>query len=228
MNISLQRHIQITFKMPPAAFADLSLTVRAIVIAFRVFYNMGWIEMSPKLGIQPDTARKFFLRTREIAGGSMDLWDLLLHAPAHAHAHRATIIEPGSAESHEIQEAVLNRKHWGRKDAANYTLTHSDRPPLKEKTIRNICLDLQHAAADPDSPKRIKRLRCPRIEYTYNLEKVAGITIEEAAEQEWQIDADCVLIGVHEYALGFGGAGPELISALEMEGYLRRRSKRSA
>jgi hypothetical protein len=72
------------FKMPPAAFADHPLTVRAIVIAFQVFYNMEWIEMSPKLEIQPDTARKFFLRTREIAGGSMDLWDLLLHAPAHA------------------------------------------------------------------------------------------------------------------------------------------------
>jgi hypothetical protein len=40
--------------------------------------------MSSKLGIQPDTVRKFFLRTREIVGGSMDLRDLLLHAPAHA------------------------------------------------------------------------------------------------------------------------------------------------
>jgi hypothetical protein len=99
-------------------------------------------------------------------------------------AHRATIIEPESAESHEIQEAALNCKHWSCKNAANYTLTHSDCPPLREKTIRNICLDLQHAAADPNSPKRIKRLRRPRIEYTYNLEKVVGITIEEAAEQE--------------------------------------------
>jgi hypothetical protein len=143
-------------------------------------------------------------------------------------AYRATIIEPGSAESHEIQEAALNRKHWSRKDAANYTLTHSDRPPLKEKTICNICLDLQHAAFDPNSPKCIKQLRCLCIEYTYNLEKVAGITIEEAAEQEWKIDADCVLIGVYEYALDFGGAGHKLLNALEMEGYLRRCSKHSA
>ncbi|KAF1934840.1 hypothetical protein EJ02DRAFT_471610 [Clathrospora elynae] len=140
---------------------DLPLSIRAIIVAFRVFFHLGWTKISKKLGTDPTTVQKFFQCMQRLANGSEDFWYLLSHIEPSGCHHPAPLIAPGSEESLEVRKAVLKHKTWMRNNAVNYERSKANLPPLKCTTVQNICLDFKHAAANPKYPKRIKRKRQP-------------------------------------------------------------------
>jgi hypothetical protein len=210
---------------------DLPLSIRALIVGYRLHFGCGWVEISSKLGCRPDTAQKFYERTYELAG-TPDLAELLLHIESKPRPHPEPFLEPGSIDSHETRESTLRHKTWERVHAVNHDRKLEGKEPLKEQVVRNACLQKRHYELDPDRPKPIKRRRRlrktlldddnkrERLDYTNTLENLAGYTVDEgnkARLEGKQLDTNLVIIGVDEYAVGFGGAGNELISAMPGE-----------
>jgi len=63
-HINQQSHIQNQLKMQPKGAADMPLSIRAIIISMRYYFNVSWEEIGNKLHMSPDTARQFYARTQ--------------------------------------------------------------------------------------------------------------------------------------------------------------------
>jgi hypothetical protein len=83
--------------MKPKGLHDLPISIRAIIIAFQVFCGFSFVEISRKLGIHQDTARKFYNRTHELAQ-SPAFWELLaVYEPlTFQRCHPDPMVPPGS------------------------------------------------------------------------------------------------------------------------------------
>jgi hypothetical protein len=87
---------------------DITLSIRVVIIAFKVLCGTKWIEISSKLALHPDSGRSFFKRTQELAKGSNNFWQLLKYIKPSPCGHSPQIVVPGSEESHEVCRQVLD------------------------------------------------------------------------------------------------------------------------
>jgi len=58
---------------------ELPLSIRAIIVGYRLQIKLTFIEISMKLGITPTTARNLYTRVLEQSGGVEDLYEMLKH-----------------------------------------------------------------------------------------------------------------------------------------------------
>ena len=148
--------------MKPKGTHDLSEPIRAVIIAFRVFFKLPWVEISQKLGVPANSAQNFFQRTQNLTKGSLDFYELLAVSAPKNRSHRKPIIAPSSAESHKIRSSVLTHKNWHRTDAVNYDRRKINCEPLKDTTILNCCLDPIYTKLDLYHPRPITQRHRPR------------------------------------------------------------------
>src|SRR6184192_3015107 len=106
--------------MKPPGSSETSLAIRALVIGYKPQIGLGWMEISMKLGIQPDTARKLYELILSTAG-ILDLFEILKYIDSVPGEGSLRTVKPGSEEFHQVRTDVLKWKHFNRIEAANYT-----------------------------------------------------------------------------------------------------------
>jgi hypothetical protein len=104
--------------------SDLPLSIRAVIVAFRVLCWWSFPRIDDALNIDDSTARKFHIPTQELAGPYGDtlgsatqleqfyylLPYLQLLSEARAHASLPRRIEPGSEASISLRNDVLQNR----------------------------------------------------------------------------------------------------------------------
>jgi hypothetical protein len=197
---------------------ELSLPIRALVVGYRLQFGFTFPQISMKLGINDDTARKFYTRVSK-AAGSDDLHQMLEQLEDNPRKGATRVVEPG-VESQQIRDDVRKWGNFQRTQAANHT--RPEHLKLSELTVRRVIYEKPYCEADSKDQRRIKPHRRPRktaldqahkdarLEYVKTLEAMDGHTCEEVVKQEIEqgkeLEHNLILIGVDEYSVGFGGA----------------------
>ncbi|KAF2246827.1 hypothetical protein BU26DRAFT_53920 [Trematosphaeria pertusa] len=213
----------------PGSF-DIPLSIRAIIIAYRLQIGLGWVEISRKLGVNNTTAQKFYNRVLEQAG-TPDLMEMLKYIDSASRTGAPRVVEPGTQDSLQIRADVLKWRDFDRTDAANHTRPKGQH--IKPTTVRRVLQDREHVEKDEQHPKRIKRGRQLRKEalteihkqqrraYTHKLEILDGNSLEDVYLLEVvegkEISHNLIIIGVDEYTVEFGGSGFNRVSYMEGE-----------
>ena len=106
---------------------ELTLPIRALIVGYRLQFQCTFVEISMKLGINNNTAQKFYARVLKDAGGVEDLYEMLQHLESKPRPGAPPIIEPGEQSTH-VRELV--RKH-ATFSVQKLQITTALRPPSK-------------------------------------------------------------------------------------------------
>jgi hypothetical protein len=85
--------------------------------------------------------------------------DLLAHIEPSIRGRMQRVLEPGSAELHQVRSEVLQHRACDRTEAVNFERKERSLAPVNSNVVRRVCFDPGHVQGDSERPKRIIRRR---------------------------------------------------------------------
>jgi hypothetical protein len=141
---------------------DISVQLKSVIIALKLFYNLPWVDLSSKTGVSDSACLRVWRRASEQAESTSDLNLLLdtLVTPEDTpkRTGRHPIIPPGSSDASAIRESILYHEDLPLHEAgslANIPI-HSNRT-LARSTYEKIAHKRQYKEMDSEHPFRIIR-----------------------------------------------------------------------
>jgi hypothetical protein len=144
---------------------DVDITIKAVILAFRVFFDMPWTQICAKLGVPENTCLTIWKRAIEQTGDSPFGYDIhLLLATLHSKPNEARkpgpqrLIKPGSSEASAIRNEILYHEDLPLHEAASLANipVHQDKT-LARSTYKKVARGREYVAEDGEHLYRIVR-----------------------------------------------------------------------
>lgn len=197
--------------------SEVPLGLRAAAVAYRFDLGMKLSDISSRLSIHKNTLQSLLERVQQRVQ-SKDIHEILAdesHISNGPRPGRPRLVEPGSAQSFAVREAVRYHKYHPFTTAANMA---SHRPVLKDLDVNiprlrppqvyHIVQDPIHYAADPIDSQPVKRKREIVKPGDYSADKRLRYT----DEMEQLVKDRAIIVFCDEKKYGFGGTATNHVS----------------